>query len=303
MRIILLGLAAALVIVKDLAIVWAAGAKFAVGGRLAERLRNGDGAELEHFPALVNPFDRLLMRVAGGSSVWARLVRLSFTAPAVVVSGAVVAFACSHEDQPVLTLTLGIGLATCSALVVLTAVIRRMLFGADDWKTSDVQVPAGGLFGGWAMAREKGANKSVYFLVIVYLSVLGFAALYLAIGVTEPSAFVGAGDGASRITWLYFSLTTLATVGYGDIHPESTGAMIAVSSQIAAGALLLSWLLAAFLSSPAVDEGASDDALRKATDPLDAPPEGNAASLGEALGDMRQDEVGANAKDSPRCSS
>lgn len=256
MRMVVLGFAAAFVVLKDLAIAWAGAAKLLIGARLVERLRNGDGAELEHFPALANPIDRLLLRVAGGSSPWARIARFSFTAPVVIVGGSAVAFVFSDRENGLVTLALGIALATCSTLVVLTAVVRRLLFGAEDWKTSDVRIPAFKPFAGWAMTREKGANRSVYFLVIVYLSVLGFASLYLAIGVADPSAFEGVRDSSSRVTWLYFSLTTLATVGYGDIHPASTGAMIATSGQIAAGALLLSWLLAAFLSSPAPDERA-----------------------------------------------
>jgi hypothetical protein len=38
-------------------------------------------------------------------------------------------------------------------------------------------------------------------------------------------------------------------VGYGDIHPHSSAATVAVSCQIASGPLLLSWLLATFLSA------------------------------------------------------
>jgi hypothetical protein len=255
----LLVLALTLVVIKDLAYAWTTAEFVRIGGDLADRLRDGDGATIPHFPALMNPFDRWLIRLAGGNSPAEKLVRVAFTAPAVIVGASLIQFACGDSHHIFLTCALGVSIALCSIFVLVTAVLRRLALGVNDWKTSDVQVPPVGRFSRWAMRHEPGTNKLVYFLVVVYLSVLGFAALYVAFGAGDPTGFMQHGapmptGSTSPITWLYFSFTTLATVGYGDITPVSDAARIAVACQIALGPLLLSWLLAVFLSSKHTDD-------------------------------------------------
>jgi hypothetical protein len=248
---VLLSAALAVVVAKNIAYLWSWVEMVRIGGPLADGLRDDAGAPAAHFPALLNPIDRLLANATSGGSVPERLVRVAFTAPAAIVGASVIQFAFGSDDHLYLTYALGASIATCAMFVLGTAVLRRLVLGDDDWKTSDVQVPKVKLVSRWAAAREPGANKSVYFLLMAYLSVLGFAALYLALG--AGSGFAGTGDGTTWVTWLYFSFATLATVGYGDVHPTSDVAKIAVSCQIASGPLLLSWLLAAFLSSESAD--------------------------------------------------
>jgi Ion channel len=259
MRQIFLVIALTLVVIKDLAYAWTTVEFIRIGGDLADRLRDGDGAAVPHFPALMNPFDRLLLRLAGGEALVQKLARTAFTAPAVIVGASLTQFACGASQHITLTRALGIAIALCSIFVLATAVLRRLALGVNDWKTSDVQVPAMGRFSRWAMRDEPGTNKLVYFLVIVYLSVLGFAALYVAFGVGDPTGFMQQGEpmpteSTSWITWLYFSFATLATVGYGDITPVSDAAKIAITCEIAVGPLLLSWLLAVFLSAKHTDD-------------------------------------------------
>jgi hypothetical protein len=253
------------VAVKVVAYAWSTAEFIRVGGQIADRLRHGDAAAARHIPMLLNPFDRLLIRLAGGDSIAEKLLRVGFTAPAVIVGACAVQFLCGASRYAQLTCALGVTIALCSTFVLATAVLRRLVLGSQEWKTSDVQVPSAGWLSSWSAVREQGANSSVYFLVVVYLSVIGFAALYLGIAAVDPSSFAYGEGEASRITWVYFSFATLATVGYGDVAPLSDAAKVAVSCEIASGPLLLSWLLATFLS---VDPGGGRRSLRLRVTPM-----------------------------------
>jgi voltage-gated potassium channel len=59
-----------------------------------------------------------------------------------------------------------------------------------------------------------------------------FAATYCAIASQEPNAF---NESITRTDGLYFTLTTFATVGYGDIVPKSELARIVVMIQMLVG--------------------------------------------------------------------
>lgn len=65
-------------------------------------------------------------------------------------------------------------------------------------------------------------------LLVVAMVVFGFSALYLAIAHHEGQ-FVGL---ESRVDALYFTVTTLSTVGYGDVHAAGGVARLAVTVQI-----------------------------------------------------------------------
>jgi Ion channel len=120
-------------------------------------------------------------------------------------------------------------------------------FGREDRPTPDVSVPRVHFLSHWAVYSDRGSNVAVYFLVLVYLAIVGLAALYISIAAIDPSAFSSSVHTFS-LTWLYFSLTTISTIGFGDVHAHSVGAQLAVMAQVAAGPLLLSWLVAVLLS-------------------------------------------------------
>jgi voltage-gated potassium channel len=65
---------------------------------------------------------------------------------------------------------------------------------------------------------------SILFLLVV------FATTYVALASATPSSFNAPID---KVGALYFSMTTLATVGYGDIAPVSHAARIVVTLQMA----------------------------------------------------------------------
>jgi voltage-gated potassium channel len=65
-----------------------------------------------------------------------------------------------------------------------------------------------------------------WLLSALYFLVLGFALLYAAIAATSPTQFTGIED---RTDALYFSVTLVATVGFGDIHPTGTAGQLAAT--------------------------------------------------------------------------
>lgn len=243
---IIVALAAFVLILKDFAYVWAT-CRFVTGGaRLVGEMRNGDWALTVNAPAAMNPVDRFLsVAIPSNSRAGTSLLAL-WTTPSVLTMGSLVLFTMGLGTSGNVQLVLGVAIVLCSMLALTMAVLRRLILGSQDWETSDVQLPE--FVSEWAVSTEAGANNSVYFLVLVYLSVVGFAALYFSMAATDPSAFAHFGS-ASVITALYLSITTLATVGYGDIHAASDLARVAVIMQISTGPLLLSWLLSTLLAS------------------------------------------------------
>ena len=65
-------------------------------------------------------------------------------------------------------------------------------------------------------------------VLLVAMLVLGYAAVYYAMDVDQ-----GQFDGlVTRVDSVYFTVTTLSTVGYGDIHATGTAARVLVTIQI-----------------------------------------------------------------------
>jgi voltage-gated potassium channel Kch len=87
----------------------------------------------------------------------------------------------------------------------------------------------------------------LYFLWLVYVSIVGYALAYQYLQWIDPGAFQTLISGSGLINWLYFSAVTTATVGFGDIVPKTEWAQALTLSQILTGPLLLSWLIAVFL--------------------------------------------------------
>jgi hypothetical protein len=72
--------------------------------------------------------------------------------------------------------------------------------------------------------------------VTVTVIVVAFAACYLNLSQHDPAAF---SEELGRISALYFTMTTIATIGYGDIHPVSNQARVVVMVQIVANVVVL----------------------------------------------------------------
>jgi voltage-gated potassium channel len=78
------------------------------------------------------------------------------------------------------------------------------------------------------------------------LYIVLFAASYVTTSFWDSDAFT---EELDRTDALYFTITTLATVGFGDITPVSQTARIAVTVQMVSGLVLLGLVIKAFLSA------------------------------------------------------
>jgi hypothetical protein len=92
-------------------------------------------------------------------------------------------------------------------------------------------------------------------LVALYLLILGFALLYAAIAEFGTHQFVGLED---RTDALYFSVTLVATVGFGDIHPAGTVAKLAATVHMLFNLVYLGTSLR-LLSTSAISEQSPED--------------------------------------------
>ncbi|MFI6290630.1 ion channel [Nonomuraea sp. NPDC050790] len=88
-------------------------------------------------------------------------------------------------------------------------------------------------------------------LLLVYV-VTGFFALgYLMVARIDPSQFAGL---STRTDALYFTLSTIATVGFGDVHATGQLARVLVSTQIIFDLVILASLVAAYRAALAREE-------------------------------------------------
>ena len=88
------------------------------------------------------------------------------------------------------------------------------------------------------------AVEALAFTVPVY--VLLFATTYFVMEHTAVSSFT---EALTRTDALYFSVTTLATVGYGDIAAKSGSARVVVTVQMVLDLLLLGLVVRVFLNA------------------------------------------------------
>lgn len=75
-------------------------------------------------------------------------------------------------------------------------------------------------------ALSPGMRRIQWLLTALYVLVLGFALAYAAVSSLDPAQIVGIHD---RTDALYFSVTIVSTVGFGDIHAAGTVARLIVT--------------------------------------------------------------------------
>ena len=73
-------------------------------------------------------------------------------------------------------------------------------------------------------------------VLILAVFVVGFALIYVALATADPEAF---SEPLNRVAAIYFAITVLTTVGFGDIAPVDDVARIVVSVQMLADLLLI----------------------------------------------------------------
>lgn len=78
-----------------------------------------------------------------------------------------------------------------------------------------------------------------------------FTALYMIIHTLDPAAFVALGSMEAPLLWqriVYFSYSTLTTLGYGDISPVSPWAQSLVAIESMAGLLYIAIIIGRLVS-------------------------------------------------------
>lgn len=101
--------------------------------------------------------------------------------------------------------------------VLLGAILAIVGLGAVMWVIVD------------EIQRAEKRLQLIHLLLVLELVVVIFASAYYGVAVNRPGEFVGL---ATRLDALYFSLTTVATVGYGDISAAGQLARLIVSVQL-----------------------------------------------------------------------
>ena len=99
--------------------------------------------------------------------------------------------------------------------------------------------------------RQVVREFTVLFAFLLGMNIIGYAGIYFGLNsLGLPStAFEGVSEDWTRsLDFLYFSVVTLATVGYGDVRPQDGATLVrlAVVSQILSGVSLTVFLLTSF---------------------------------------------------------
>lgn len=88
-------------------------------------------------------------------------------------------------------------------------------------------------------AKGKQIIVLVVYVAIVFFYVIGFGTFYTEIHVDNDDAFaMGFEKEASMGTFMYYSIVTFATIGYGEITPVSTAARAVASLEIMFGMII-----------------------------------------------------------------
>jgi voltage-gated potassium channel len=95
-------------------------------------------------------------------------------------------------------------------------------------------------------AEHPGLRAAEALAVAITLFLVLFAATYFRWSETTPGAF---SEHLTRISAFYFTVTTFATVGFGDITATADGSRLLVTAQIVADLLVLGLVVNAFVTS------------------------------------------------------
>lgn len=100
--------------------------------------------------------------------------------------------------------------------------------------------------------NEVSANRLIGAVCIYLMFGVIWAVVYTAIGMVDPHAFVGIAAPETRgwdSGWLYFSFTTMTTLGYGDVAPTSAIARTFAYLQAIFGQFYIATLVAGLVGA------------------------------------------------------
>ncbi|MEI6634215.1 MAG: ion channel [Chlamydiota bacterium] len=146
-----------------------------------------------------------------------------------------------------LAMAAGVGLPALMLVVKFPAAAHRPLFHACmgtylAFLTLVIVVLVKSIFSGYRMTSDK-----IYAAISCYLLIgLLYAMFYITIEDFDPSAFgrVMPQWGGSASEMIYFSFTTLSTLGYGDLTPQTALAQTASYLEAITGQLFVAILIA-----------------------------------------------------------
>lgn len=103
---------------------------------------------------------------------------------------------------------------------------------------------------GFSHVPNKGLGTPTQYLVTSLLAVtsnivIGYAAAYRNLSLCEPASF---SESLSVVDAVYFSMTTLTTVGYGDIVARSQQARLVVSTELLATLVFIFLIVGLFVT-------------------------------------------------------
>ncbi len=146
-------------------------------------------------------------------------------------------------------------------------------------------------------ARRPLFEGLAFVAIMAAILVLSYAWLYLVMSVSDPNSFT---EQLNKVSAVYFTVTVLATVGFGDITPTGDIARLVVTSQMLLGFTVITIAIKTVLSSTTnavKNKGAShwlethqDEALKEARDEVAR----ETASLAKARDRLDQLEKQAN---------
>lgn len=188
-----------------------------------------------------------------------RVLGVLFSTPPLVLIGSVVELFCAGPATRLAAGACGFALALLTLIALATASFNRLLLGSLDERNPDIRLPEP--IAARLAPEIRRTPLTVYFLALSAILVVGFGGAYTGL-MADPKdhAFHG---GEAKGSGVYLSIVTAATVGYGDIYPESGLARAVTAMQITTGPLLLAWVLTVFTSRPLgerVEEGLPGEA-------------------------------------------
>ena len=131
-------------------------------------------------------------------------------------------------------------------LVVLQALLSRLMLGYDDIYFRRISVT-----GKRNISENRSASKQQlihdfvkFFGTLVFIIIIGYANTYFTLQKIYPGSFTASVKDFAD--FFYFSVVTLATVGYGDILPATKFARLLVVSEIFASMASLILLIMAY---------------------------------------------------------
>jgi hypothetical protein len=149
-------------------------------------------------------------------------------------------FGDSSRREMVVTIGLAVLCAGFSLVIYYTAPLVPRAHGAIWWRLTVAMALFTAVTSQQLQAIVRNARPMrravVALAVVLPLFVVVFSWLYLVVSRSTPAAF---GIKMSRTTALYFTVTVLSTVGFGDITPKTDPARLLVSAQMVMDLILI----------------------------------------------------------------